>query len=270
MGRGSSKVGGGGGGAATATQNIVEFPEAFMPGKDYEAVGGVDHDLRTVSRMTQQEWNDYVDKFGADISYADEAKLYKDWDGTNLYGYFRTTNAMALNAQFNQNPGKTPDQIFNKRTKQGRKDLETVDALDKAIASHTTPNDGTYYRFCNSASLQRSYGLSNADMSLILSAPNMSKSQLASLNSALRGSKSTSAGYTSVSANRSLNAFKNPTKKQSPNYIIERRISVKKGTNAFAPKKNAQESEVVFGRNFGVNFSHITVEGNHIVIHEYN
>lgn len=270
MGRGSSKVGGGGGSAAAAKPQRQEFPEAFAPGKNFEAVGGVNHDTRRVSNMTQQEWNAYASKFGADISGSDESKLYKEWDGKNLYGYFRTTNAMALNAQFYQNTGKTPDQIFNKRTKQGRKDLETVDALDRAIKSHTTPTDGTYYRFCNPASLQRSYGLSDSQMNLVLQAPNMSKSQLSQLNSALKGSRSSSAGYTSVSANRSLNAFSNPTKKQSMNYVIERRMSVKKGTNAYAPKKNAQESEVVFGRNFGVNFSHITVEGNHIVVHEYN
>lgn len=123
---------------------------------------------------------------------------------------------------------------------------------------------------CNPASLQKSYGLSNADMNTILQAPNMTAAQLGKLNKQLKGSKASSPGYTSVSANRSLNAFKNPSAKQSTGYIIERRIGVKKGTNAFAPKRNAQESEVVFGRNFGVNFSHITVEGNHIVIHEYH
>lgn len=35
-------------------------------------------------------------------------------------------------------------------------------------------------------------------------------------------------------------------------------------------KSNAQESEVVFGRNFGVTFSRVAVEGNHIVIYESN
>lgn len=266
MGRGSSKAAGNRVGGTSAQ----EFPEAFAPGKDFEAVGGVNHDIRTVSRTTQAEWDAYASKFGADISSADEAKLMKDWDGTNLYGYFRTTNSMALNAQFYNNAGKTPDQIFNKRTKQGRRDLETVQALDNAINTHTTPADGTYYRFCNPSSLQRSYGLSNAQMNLVMQAPNMTPSQLSSLNKALRGSKSSSPGYTSVSANRSLNAFKNPTAKQSKGYIIERRISVKAGTNAFAPKKNAQESEVVFGRNFGVTFSRVAVEGNHIVIYESN
>jgi len=271
MGRGSSKVGGGGGGGNVAAQTqIVEYPEAFAPGKDFEAVGGVDHDTRRVSSMTQAEWDAYASQFGADPSYADENAMFKDWDGTNLYGYFRTTNSMALNAQFYQNPGKDPDQIFSKRTKQGKRDMQTVDAMDRAIASHTTPTDGTYYRFCNPASLQRSYGLSDAQLNMVLQAPNMNASQLSQLNAALKGSKASSPGYTSVSANRSLNAFKNPAAKQSKGYSIERRISVKKGTNAYAPKRNAQESEVVFGRNFGVNFSGVTVEGNHIVIHEYH
>ena len=268
MGRGSSKAGGAAAGGMM--QQTQEFPEAFAPGKDFEAVGGVDHSLRRVSSMTQQEWNDYASKYGADVSYADEQNLMKDWDGVNLYGYIRTTNAMELNKQFNQNPGKTPDEIFNKRTKQGKRDLATVDALDRAINSHSTPADGSYYRFCNPASLQRSYGLSDAQLNMVLQAPNMSKSQLATLNASMRGYKASSHGYTSVSANRSLNAFKDPTAKQSKGYTIERRISVKKGTKAYAPKRNAQESEVIFGRNFGVNFSHISVEGNHIIIHEYH
>ena len=270
MGRGARKSGGGAGGKQQ--QPVQEFPEAFAPGKDFEAIGGVDHDMRTVSRMTQQEWDQYTAKFGADLPYSEEQKLMKDWDPrTNqLYGYIRTTNSMALNKQFYDNQGKTPDQIFNKRTKQGRKDLETVNALDSAINSHVTPSDGMYYRFCNPKSLQRSYGLSDAQMQMVLNAPNMNSQQLAQLNKALGGSKASSPGYTSVSANRSLNSFKNPTKKQSQGYSIERRISVKKGTNGYAPKRNAQESEVIFGRNFGVNFSHVTVEGNHIVIHEYH
>ena len=177
---------------------------------------------------------------------------------------------MELNKQLYQNPDKTPDQIFNTKTKQGQEDMKTVSTLDKMISTHTTPSDGTYYRFCNPASLQRAYGFSDAEMKLIMDAPNMTPSELSTLNSHLRGSKSSSAGYTSVSANRSLNAFKNPSAKQSMGYTVERRMGVKQGTNAFATKGNAQESEVVFGRNFDLNFSHLTVEGNHIVIHEYN
>lgn len=261
MGSGSSKVGSG---------RPSSFPEAFAPGKDFVAVGGANHQSRTVSRTTQAEWGAYASQFGKDLPSSEEAKLYKEWDSRtgNLYGYFRTTNAMALNAQFYQNPGKTPDEIFSKRTKQGKKDLETVKALDDAINTHTTPSDGTYYRFCNPDSLKRSYGLSDSDMQMIMQAPKMSQAQLDTLSGALKGSKSSNAGYTSVSANRSLNAFSDPNAKQSKGYTIERRISVKKGTNAYAPKKNAQESEVVFGRGFDTKLSHITVEGDHIVIHE--
>lgn len=228
MGRGSSGAAGGGGGGTTAVQQQQEFQEAFAPGKDFEAVGGVDHVQRTVSRMTQQEWEQYASDYGADISSADEQSIMKDWDGNGLYGYVRTTNAMALNAAFYNNPGKAPDQIFSARTKQGRRDRQTVDALDRAIASHTTPNDGLYYRFCSPKSLQRSYGLTDSEMNLVLQAPKMNSSQLAKLNSALRGTRSSSAGYTSMSANRSLNAFKNPTAKQSNGYIIERRCERQK------------------------------------------
>ena len=271
MGRGSSKVSAGGGGGQRQ-----DFQEAFAPGKDFEAVGGVDHDARTVSRMTQAEWDAYVSQFGADITSADEYALMKDWQGTDsqgrdiLYGYLRTTNSMALNKKLYDNEGKSPDEIFTQKTTRDMRDLDTVQTLDRLINSHSTPSDGTYYRFCTFDSLQRSYGLSDSEMNLIKQAPNMTPSQLAKLNAGLRGSKASSPGFTSVSANRSLNAFKNPSAKQSTDYFIERRIGIKKGTKAYAAKSNAQESEVIFGRNFGINFSHITVEGNHIVIHEYN
>lgn len=269
MSKGRSKVGSGGTAPAAST-TVPEFQEAFAPGKDFEAVGGVDHSARRVSNMTQTEWNQYVAQYGQDLTPSEYNDIMKDWDGNGLYGYVRTTNAMELNKQFFQNPGKTPDQIFSKRTKQGKRDLQTVKTLDNAINTHTTPNDGLYYRFCNPASLQRSYGLTSSQMSMVLQAPSMTSAQLSQLNAALKGSKSANLGYTSVSANRSLNAFKNPSARQSQNYIIERRISVKKGTNAFAPSRNAQESEVIFGRGFDATFSHITVEGNHIVIHEYH
>lgn len=82
----------------------------------------------------------------------------------------------------------------------------------------------------------------------------MTPAQLATLNKALQGSKSVNPGYTSVSANRSLNAFSNPSASQSKGYVIERRMGVKAGTPAYAAKRNAQESEVIFGRGFGSSF----------------
>lgn len=266
MGRGTSGIKGGGG-----TQ-IQEFAEAFAPGKDFEAVNGVDHDARTVSRTTQKEWDKWVAGFGGDPTNAEFDAIMKDYDWRtgDVYGYARTTNSMAMNKKFWQNAGKEPDEIFTKKTKRDMRDLETAQTLDRLVNTHSTPNDGTYYRFCNIKSLQNAYGLTDAQANLILQAPNMTQKQLTQLNAGLSGSKSSTPGYASYSANRSLNAFKNPTKKQSQNYVIERRASVKKGTKGFAIKRNAQESEVVFGRNFGVNFSHVTVEGNHIVIHEFN
>ena len=116
MGRGSSKAANNRAGGTAAQA----FPEAFAPGKDFEAVNGVNHTTRTVSRMTQAEWDTYVARFGSDVSSSDEANLMKDWDGTNLYGYVRTTNAMAINAQLYSNADKSPDQIFNKRAKRCR------------------------------------------------------------------------------------------------------------------------------------------------------
>lgn len=271
MGRGHSKIASASGPAANASGGAVtEFPEAFAAGKDFQAVNGVNHVSRTVSRTTQGEWDAYTAAFGSDISAADVQALEKEWDPRtgNLYGYIRTTNSMAINKKFYDSPDKGPDELFDKRTEQGQRDLQTIDALDRAIASHKTPTDGTYYRFCAPAGLQRSYGFSDAEMAVIMQAPNMTQAQLAALNQSLQGSKCSSPGYVSTSANRSLNAFSNPSAPQSKGYVIERRMGVKAGTNAFAAKMNAQESEVIFGRNFGVTFSHITVEGNHIVVHE--
>ena len=66
-----------------------------------------------------------------------------------------------------------------------------------------------------------------------------------------------------------MNAFSNPNAKQSKGFILERKINVPKGTNAYAVKKNAQESEVIFGRNMKAKLSHISVSNDgHIVFHE--
>lgn len=139
MGSGSSGVGGGGGSKATAPATTPkDFKEAFAPGKDFVAVGGANHDTRSVSRMTQAEWDAYASQFGSDPSSSDVDSMMKTWDPRydNLYGYFRTTNSMALNKKFYENVGKSPDEIFKggkdaKSRKQNQKDLETVNTLDK-------------------------------------------------------------------------------------------------------------------------------------------
>lgn len=261
MGRGRSGLSKAGGGGGTAQ----DFPEAFAPGKDFQAVGGVDHVARTVSRTTQSEWEQYANSMYANVSASDEAAIMTAGYGT-LKGYVRTSNSFAINAAFYDpnNAGKSINQIFKRKA-----DRDTVKALDKAIDNHVTPADASYTRFSSPNGLQGALGLSNAQMAMLAQAPNMSASQLRQLNRALSGTVSSSASYTSVSANRTLNAFSNPTAKQSKGFIYERKISVPKGTKAYAPRRNAQESEVIFGRGMSTKVTGVSVASDgHIVIHE--
>lgn len=263
MGRGRSGLGknAGGGGGGT----VKDFPEAFAPGKDFQAVGGVNHVTRTASRMTQREWEQYANSMYAGVSASDEAAIMTAGYGT-LKGYVRTSNSFAINKAFYDpnNAGKSINQIFSRKA-----DRDTVKALDKAINNHVTPADASYTRFSSPGGIQGALGLNASQMQMLSQAPNMNASQLATLNRALRGTRSSSASYTSTSANRSLNAFSNPNAKQSKGFIYERKISVPKGTKAYAPRRNAQESEVIFGRGMKTRITGISIaKDGHIVIHE--
>ena len=262
MGRGSSGLGGGSGGGGGAP---TDFDEAFAPGKDFQAVGGVNHVSRTVSRTTQGEWDKYSASMNAGISAADEAAIMTAGYGT-LRGYVRSSNSFAINAALYDpaNAGKTDAQIFKRKA-----DRDTVKALNNAIDSHTTPSDGAYTRFSGANAIQATFGLSTAQMQMIQQAPNMTPSQLKQLNRALSGSVSYSKAYTSTSANRSLNAFSDPTAPQSRGFYFERKLNIPKGTKAYAPKKNAQESEVIFGRGLQTKLTGISISSDgHIVLHE--
>lgn len=266
MGTGSSKLGGGGGTKRTKkSTQPQDFPEAFAPGKDFQAVGGVNHVTRTASRTTQREWDQYSASMNQGVTASDEAAIMTAGYGT-LKGYVRTSNSFNINAAlYNpQNAGKTDAQIFKRKA-----DRDTVKALDKAIKNNVTPADASYTRFSSPSGIQGAFGLSNAQMQMLSQAGSMTPSQLAQLNKALSGSGSFSKAYTSTSANRSLNAFSNPNAKQSKGFIFERKINIPKGTNAFAPRKNAQESEVIFGRNMKTKLTGISVSSDgHIVLHE--
>ena len=264
MGRGRSKAGGG----AVAAAIPKDFGEAFAAGKDFQAVGGVNHVTRTVSRTTQGEWDRYSASMNANVSAADEAAIMRDFDMRKggLTGYVRTQNAFNINSALydKNNAGKPISKIFKRKA-----DRDTVNALDRAINNHSTPADGSYTRFSSPGGIQGAFGLSDQQMAMLSQARGMSPSQLAQLSKAMNGSKSHSAAYTSTSANRSLNAFSDPNAKQSKGFIFERKISVPKGTKAYAPKKNAQESEVIFGRGMSTRITGITVSTDgHIVIHE--
>lgn len=272
MGRGSSKAGGGGGGSFKPLQD--DFPEAFADGVDFQASGDVDHSYRTVTGSLQRQWDQFTNPYQSGMTAADDRALMKDWDPYNdqLYGYVRTTNSFAINKQLYDpaNAGKTDDQIFTRKDRQGvKRDLQTVQTLDKAINSHTTQADASYTRFTSPNSIQHTFGLSDAQMNILKNAHNLDSNQMAQLNKALQGKTSFSNAYTSTSANRSMNAFGNPNAKQSKGFVFERKVNVPKGTKAYAVKKNAQESETIFGRKMQTKISHISVSGDgHIVIHE--
>lgn len=272
MGRGSSKVSGGSGGGGGSANQVQDFPEAFAPGKDFQAVGGVNHDARTVSRMTQAEWDQFANSMNNGVTAADENVMMREWSstpnsqGAYVSGYVRTQNAFAINAALYDpnNAGKTDAQIFKRKV-----DRDTVKALDKSINNNVTQADGAFTRFSSPNAVQATLGLSNAQMAMLRQAPNMNSSQLSNLSAALRGSVSYSKAYTSTSANRSLNAFSNPNARQSKGFIFERKINVPKGTKAWAPRRNAQESEVIFGRGMKTVLTGVSVSADgHIVLHE--
>lgn len=293
MGRGRSK-GSGSGGAAKAVKasakaaaakataappapqppKITDFDEAFAPGQDFEKSRDVNHVSRTVSSGLQRQWNGYTDQFGKPLTATQEAKIMKEWDPRTgaVYGYVRTTNSFAINKQLYdpKSTGKTDAQIFTRRDRNGKlRDLETVRTLDKAISTHKTPADASYTRFGSANSIQATFGLSDAEMSMLSKAATMNASQLAKLNASFAGKSSYSLAYTSTSANRSMNAFKDPNTKQAKGFTFERKISVPKGTNALAVKKNAQESEVIFGRKLQTKLQGISIAADgHIILHE--
>lgn len=262
MGRGQSKAGGGGGGG---TQQ--DFPEAFAPGKDFLAVNGVNHVSRTVSRTTQAEWDKWSAPLNSGTTAADEADIMRDWNPRiGLTGYVRTQNSFVINEKLYdpKNDGKPLDKIFSKK-----EDVNTIRTLDRLIDSHKTQADASYTRFTGPNAVQATFGLTNSQMSLLKQAPNMNAAQLKKLNENLSGYRSFNPSFTSTSANRSLNAFSNPNAKQSKGFIYERKINVKKGTKAYAPRKNAQESEVIFGRNAYTKLVGISIASDgHIVLHE--
>ena len=241
--------------------------EAFDPGQNYEASGDVNHHTRKVSGFLQNRWNDFAH---GDVSSMDKYLMTKDWEYSPkagkdvVYGYIRTSNAMAINKLLYDpaNAGKTDEEIFTRKDNAGQlRDLQTVKALDKAISNHQTSVDGTYSRYTDSESIAKTFGFTPEQMGVIAKAGYMTGSQLKQLNLVLNGKVGSSRAYTSASANRSMNAFKEK-------YTFERRLYVPKGTNAYIPAHNAQESETIFGRGMRTRIDHVSVEGGHIVIHE--
>ena len=156
-----------------------------------------------------------------------------------------------------------------KETDERPEDVRTLQALDRAIGNHVTPADASYTRFCSEGAIAGAFGFDSNQMAMLKNAGNMTPSQLQQLSNTLSGTISFSNSYTSTSANRSLNAFKNPNNSQSRGFIFERKINVPQGTHAYAPRGNAQESEVIFGRKMSTQFMGLSIASDgHIVIHE--
>lgn len=247
-------------------KNYDTWREAFDPGIDYESSGDVDHSARSVSRYLQRRWDDFAH---GDVSARDRESLDKDWErvpggGTTTYGYIRTFNSYRINqALYNpENAGKTDEEIFTRKDNAGRlRDLMTVRALDKAINGHKTSMDGTYSRYTDATSIMATFGFTPEQVELIARAGMMTSRELKKLNKNVLGRSGYSRAYTSASANRSMNAFKDKN-------IWERRLYVPEGTNAYIPSHNAQESETIFGRHLNTKIIGISVENGKIVIHE--
>lgn len=274
MGRGSSKAGGGGGGGSFKPLQD-DFPEAFVDGVDFQQSGDVDHQYsRSVSSSLQRQWDAFTAPYQTGITSADEAAMLKEWDPRTgaLYGYVRTSNSFEINKALYdpKNDGLTDDQVFTRKDRYGvKRDLQTVQTLDKAINNHITQADASFTRFSSPNAVQHTFGLTDAQMSLLKQAGSMDSNQLAQLNKALQGKVSFSKAYTSTSANRSMNAFSNPNAKQSQGFIFERKINTPKGTKAYAVRRNAQESETIFGRRLQTRLSHVSIASDgHIVLHE--
>ena len=276
MGRGHSKSGSSGTAKPKKTTAAPQpdFPEAFASGVDFKASGDVDHSARTVSWQLQRQWDNFTAPYDVGVTNTDWDNMMKDydWQTDSLYGYVRTSNSFAINQALYDpaNAGKTDAQIFTRTDRRGvKRDLKTVQTMDNAIAAHQTQADASYTRFSSPAAIQSTFGLSDSQMAILSSARSMNAGELATLNSVMSGKSSYSKAYTSTSANRSMNAFGNPNARQSRGFIFERRLNVPKGTNAFAVSRNAQESEVIFGRNMKTQLTHISIGSDgHIILHE--
>lgn len=254
--------------------DVSNWQEAFQPGVDFQKSGDVDHRTRSVTYNLQRQWDQFAQSYQSGLNNADQDALMKDFDPRtgDVYGYVRTTNSFAINKLLYDpnNDGKTDRQIFTRKDRRGRlRDLKTVQTLDRAIDSHSTAANGIYTRFCSPAAMQATFGLSDAQMAKLQSAGTMSLAQLRALNRAFNGKTSFSKAYTSTSANRSMNAFSNPNAKQSEGFVFERKLYMPQGTKAYASQRNAQESEVIFGRRLQTRVMSITVSSDgHIVFHE--
>lgn len=253
---------------------VPNWREAFSPDWDYQRSRDVDHVSRTVTQKLQQRWDAFSQAYQSGVTAQDINNIMKDfdWRTGNLYGYVRTSNSFRINELLYDpaNANRTDAQIFNRRDRQGvLRDLRTVQTMDKLINGHKTANDATYTRFASANAIKSLYGLNDTQMATLTGARSMNQSQLDALSNTMAGRTGYSRAYTSTSANRSMNAFGNVNARHSRGMIFERKLYVPSGTNAYAVQRNAQESEVIFGRNANTRLMKVTVASDgHIVLHE--
>ena len=253
---------------------VPAWREAFSDGWDYQRSRDVDHVARTVTQRLQQRWDNYAQQFQMGVTRSDINNIMKDydWRTDDLYGYVRTTNSFAINEKLYDpaNADKTDAQIFTRRDRNGNlRDLQTVQTMDKLINNHKTNENATYTRFATANAIKSLYKFNDTQLNALRGAGAMDTAQLAALNRAMAGKTGYSRAYTSTSANRSMNAFGNLNAQHSRNMVFERKLYVPSGTNAYAVQRNAQESEVLFGRNANTRLMKVTVANDgHIVLHE--
>jgi len=249
--RGGRRSGGGSAGtagAAAASGTPVDFEQAFKP-----ELTTREWDER---RKAENDFPEFARQFGEEPSVLDETRMYSHSSGNA--GYISTGHAFEINRKLYNpiNEDYTITDIFSKPA-----DRATIKALDKNINSHSTPADGAYTRFCTRESIKSAFGLTTDQLMMLEGADGMTRGELKNLSKALTGTSSLSLSYTSTSANREMNVFTHRT--------FERRISVPKGTKAFACSKNADEAEVIFGRGMKTKITGISVnKDGGIVIHE--
>lgn len=150
-------------------------------------------------------------------------------------GYVQSTMSFDINAELRANPGKAPNEIFEK----GSFQEVITKTLDKAIEKSQLSHDGLFYRFAEADSLESIYGTSNVGK--------------------LVGTVTNDPAYLSVSANVDLSKYSE--------YTIERVIYAESGTKAYITK-NWEESEVIFGRHTETVVEAVEVNDNKITVYE--
>ena len=213
-----------------------------------------------------KSWTEYTDSYNSNVSEADKKAIESSFDADNweTFGYVRTSNAFEINQQLYDvfNDGLSDEEIFTRTDSKGElRDLQTVKALDRAIASGRVPKNAIFTRFTSYDAIRATFLLTSNQTFALKGADRLNAAELKQLSNAMKGTVGESNAFTSTSGNRQLNVFRG-----SP---VERKLYVPKGTKAYAVSWNKDESEVIFGRGMKTEVIGITVaKDGHLVMHE--